>query len=169
MKSNPAPSPFPVNGPTLRTRPRKANRSGSPSSKFSASPTSASPASNTPSRNSAANSGYIDLFWKGVLLVEHKSRGKDLDRAFTQALDYFPGIKERDLPRYVVVSRLRPLPAVRPRRPATRARIRARRSCTRTSGCSASSPATRPAGDRARRDPVNIKAAEKHGQAARPC
>src|SRR4030067_3056317 len=48
--------------------------------------------------------GYIDLFWKGMLLVEHKSRGKDLDRAYTQALDYFPGIKERDLPKYVFVS-----------------------------------------------------------------
>jgi hypothetical protein len=48
--------------------------------------------------------GYIDLFWKGVLLVEHKSRGKNLDRAYTQALDYFPGIKERDLPKYVLVS-----------------------------------------------------------------
>jgi hypothetical protein len=48
--------------------------------------------------------GYIDLFWKGMLLVEHKSRGKDLDKAYTQALDYFPGIKERDLPKYVLVS-----------------------------------------------------------------
>ncbi len=48
--------------------------------------------------------GYIDLFWKGMLLVEHKSRGKDLDKAYTQALDYFPGIKERDLPQYVLVS-----------------------------------------------------------------
>ena len=48
--------------------------------------------------------GYIDLFWKGVLLVEHKSRGKDLDKAYNQALDYFPGIKERDLPKYVLVS-----------------------------------------------------------------
>lgn len=47
--------------------------------------------------------GYVDLFWPGVLLVEQKSRGKDLNRAFGQALDYFPGIKERDLPRYVVV------------------------------------------------------------------
>jgi len=36
--------------------------------------------------------GFIDLFWKGILLVEHKSKGKDLDRAFAQALDYFPGI-----------------------------------------------------------------------------
>jgi hypothetical protein len=48
--------------------------------------------------------GYIDLFWKGMLLIEHKSRGKDLDKAYIQALDYFPGIKERDLPKYVLVS-----------------------------------------------------------------
>lgn len=48
--------------------------------------------------------GYIDLFWKGIMLVEHKSRGKDLDKAYIQALDYFPGIKERDLPKYVLVS-----------------------------------------------------------------
>ena len=47
--------------------------------------------------------GYVDLFWPGVLLVEQKSRGHDLDRAFAQALDYFPGIKERDLPRHIVV------------------------------------------------------------------
>lgn len=48
--------------------------------------------------------GFIDLFWKGVMLVEHKSRGKDLDKAYTQALDYFPGITERELPRYILVS-----------------------------------------------------------------
>ncbi|MDQ2925599.1 MAG: class I SAM-dependent DNA methyltransferase [Acidobacteriota bacterium] len=48
--------------------------------------------------------GYIDLLWKGVLLVEHKSRGLDLDRAFHQATDYFHGLKERDLPRFVIVS-----------------------------------------------------------------
>ena len=48
--------------------------------------------------------GYIDLLWKGILLVEHKSRGKDLDRAYQQAKDYFPGIKDRDLPRYILVS-----------------------------------------------------------------
>jgi hypothetical protein len=48
--------------------------------------------------------GYIDLLWKGTLLVEHKSRGKDLDRAYKQATDYFPGLKEEELPRYVLVS-----------------------------------------------------------------
>ena len=47
--------------------------------------------------------GRIDLFWPGILLVEMKSRGKDLDRAYAQAMDYFPGIKERDLPRFVLV------------------------------------------------------------------
>jgi hypothetical protein len=48
--------------------------------------------------------GYIDLLWKGILLVEQKSRGKDLDRAYEQAKDYFPGIQDRDLPRYILVS-----------------------------------------------------------------
>ena len=47
--------------------------------------------------------GYVDLFWPGILLVEMKSRGKNLDRAYAQAMDYFPGIAERDLPRYVLV------------------------------------------------------------------
>jgi len=48
--------------------------------------------------------GYIDLLWKGTLLVEHKSRGRDLDLALEQALGYFEGLRERDLPRYVLVS-----------------------------------------------------------------
>jgi len=47
--------------------------------------------------------GYIDLLWKGVILIEHKSRGKDLERAYQQAKDYFPGLKEKELPRYIVV------------------------------------------------------------------
>ena len=48
--------------------------------------------------------GFIDLFWKGVLLVEQKSAGSDLARAKTQALEYFPGLKEGELPRFVLVS-----------------------------------------------------------------
>lgn len=47
--------------------------------------------------------GYIDLLWKGNLLVEHKSAGKDLDRAYKQAIDYFPGLKEHELPKYILV------------------------------------------------------------------
>ena len=47
--------------------------------------------------------GFVDLFWPGILLVEMKSRGKSLDRGYAQAMDYFPGIAERDLPRFVLV------------------------------------------------------------------
>ena len=32
--------------------------------------------------------GYIDLLWKGMLLIEHKSRGKDPDRASAQARSF---------------------------------------------------------------------------------
>ena len=48
--------------------------------------------------------GFIDLFWKGVLLVEQKSAGKDLKKAKEQALDYFPELKEYELPRYLLTS-----------------------------------------------------------------
>ncbi|MBP9839864.1 MAG: class I SAM-dependent DNA methyltransferase [Candidatus Pacebacteria bacterium] len=48
--------------------------------------------------------GYIDVFWKGVLLAEHKSKGKSLDKAFKQAKEYFPGLKNEELPKYIIVS-----------------------------------------------------------------
>ncbi|MDA8423621.1 MAG: N-6 DNA methylase [Nitrospiraceae bacterium] len=48
--------------------------------------------------------GFIDLLWKGMLIAEHKSLGKDLDSAYQQALEYFEGLAERDLPRYIIVS-----------------------------------------------------------------
>ncbi len=51
----------------------------------------------------ARTDGFVDLFWPGMLLVEQKSRGKNLDAALTQALSYFPGIAERDLPQLVVL------------------------------------------------------------------
>jgi len=48
--------------------------------------------------------GFIDLFWKGVLLVEHKSAGRSLTPAKSQALGYFPGLKDPELPRYILLS-----------------------------------------------------------------
>ena len=48
--------------------------------------------------------GFLDLFWKGKLLIEQKSVGRDLKPARRQALDYFPGLKEDDLPRYILLS-----------------------------------------------------------------
>jgi hypothetical protein len=47
--------------------------------------------------------GYIDLLWKGNILIEMKSRGKNLDKAFQQAIDYTHGLKQNELPKYVLV------------------------------------------------------------------
>ena len=48
--------------------------------------------------------GYIDLLWKGTILIEMKSRGKNLDRAYQQARDYMPGLKQYELPKYILIS-----------------------------------------------------------------
>ncbi len=48
--------------------------------------------------------GYIDLLWKGNILIEMKSRGKNLDKAYQQAKDYLHGLKEHELPRYILIS-----------------------------------------------------------------
>ena len=51
--------------------------------------------------------GFIDLFWKGKFLVEHKAgtknSDKDFDEAFSQALDYVNGLPQDARPRYVVL------------------------------------------------------------------
>ena len=49
-------------------------------------------------------SGFIDLFWPGVLIVEQKSAGRDLAKAYGQAGEYFDALPERDRPRYILVS-----------------------------------------------------------------
>ena len=49
-------------------------------------------------------SGFIDLFWPGVVIVEQKSAGRDLARAYDQAGEYFDALPERDRPRYILVS-----------------------------------------------------------------
>lgn len=48
--------------------------------------------------------GFIDLFWKGVLLVEQKSEGRNLSSALIQAEDYYLNLNENDRPRYILVS-----------------------------------------------------------------
>jgi len=48
--------------------------------------------------------GFIDCFWPGKLLIEHKSKGKNLDSAFDQAIDYFPGLSDDEIPDYILVS-----------------------------------------------------------------
>jgi hypothetical protein len=48
--------------------------------------------------------GYIDLLWKGTILIEMKSRGKNLEKAYQQAIDYTHGLKQHELPKYILVS-----------------------------------------------------------------
>ena len=57
-------------------------------------------------RASSGRTGYIDLFWSGLLLGEAKSPGEDLAAAYDQALDYLRGgsIGQHEFPRYVLVT-----------------------------------------------------------------
>lgn len=48
--------------------------------------------------------GRMDGFYPGKLLIEMKSRGEDLDKAYRQATDYLPGLSEAELPDYILVS-----------------------------------------------------------------
>ncbi|TPE62313.1 class I SAM-dependent DNA methyltransferase [Sandaracinobacter neustonicus] len=51
----------------------------------------------------ATKRGFIDLYWPGTLIIEHKSAGRDLLSATKQALDYFDWLSEKERPRYVLV------------------------------------------------------------------
>ena len=59
-------------------------------------------------RNIKGQFGFIDLFWRGKLLAEHKSYGKSLDKAASQAFEYIQCLKDEnrddEIPRYVIVS-----------------------------------------------------------------
>ncbi len=51
--------------------------------------------------------GFIDLFWPGRLLVEHKSAGESLDKAHAQGMAYIRGLKDtgrdREIPRWLII------------------------------------------------------------------
>lgn len=47
--------------------------------------------------------GYIDLLWKGTILIEMKSRGKNLEKAYKQAIEYTHGLKQHELPKYILI------------------------------------------------------------------
>jgi len=59
-------------------------------------------------RNIKGQFSFIDMFWRGRLLAEHKSYGKSLDKAALQAFEYIQCLKDDnrddDIPRYVIVS-----------------------------------------------------------------
>lgn len=50
------------------------------------------------------SSGFIDLFWPNVLIVEQKSAGNNLADAYDQAEEYFGALSEQERPRYILVS-----------------------------------------------------------------
>ena len=51
---------------------------------------------------------YIDLFWSGTLLAEHKSAGKDLGKAHAQGMEYIRALassgRGKEAPHYLIVS-----------------------------------------------------------------
>lgn len=49
-------------------------------------------------------SGKIDFFAPDKFIVEHKSKGKNLDSAFLQAANYMDALSEDEKPRYIIVS-----------------------------------------------------------------
>lgn len=50
------------------------------------------------------NKGFIDCFWPGLLIIEHKSLGKNLDMAYDQLLEYTWSLSSSQVPRYAIVS-----------------------------------------------------------------
>ena len=50
------------------------------------------------------NRGRIDSFIPGLLIVEHKSRGRDLEAAYEQAEEYFIALKPEERPKYIITS-----------------------------------------------------------------
>ncbi|MFO0840210.1 MAG: DNA methyltransferase [Phycisphaerae bacterium] len=59
-------------------------------------------------RNLKGRYDRIDVFYSGVMLGEHKSRGEDLSLAASQAFDYVQSLtregRDVEIPRYIVVS-----------------------------------------------------------------
>ena len=66
-------------------------------------------------RASTGQSGYIDLFWPGVVIGEAKKPGVDLQVAVDQARDYLLGgtIRDAEQPRYIIASDFETLRVVR--------------------------------------------------------
>jgi hypothetical protein len=61
-----------------------------------------------PVRNLTGAYEFIDLFWMGKLIAEHKSRGGNLSKAHSQAIGYIQNLqnegRSEEAPRYIIVS-----------------------------------------------------------------
>jgi hypothetical protein len=47
--------------------------------------------------------GYIDLFWKGRIIVEMKTPGKDLEKAYRQAKEYAENLPAKEIPLGILI------------------------------------------------------------------
>ncbi len=47
--------------------------------------------------------GYIDLFWKGHIIIEMKSPGKGLERAYRQAREYANALQGQEMPKCILI------------------------------------------------------------------
>ena len=107
MKYAPVRRNLPASGKAPATKRARRSFSTGTFSTYSACPCGGWATFEEPVKLLGEKRGFIDLFWKGVLLVEQKSAGRDLGKAKTQALSYFPGLKDTDLPRYILLSDFR--------------------------------------------------------------
>jgi len=61
-----------------------------------------------PVKNIRGHYNFIDLFWKAILIAEHKTRGEDLGKAHAQAMAYIQDLSREgrgdEAPQYVIVS-----------------------------------------------------------------
>lgn len=119
-------------------------------------------------RNLGGAYDRIDVFYSGVMIGEHKSRGEDLSRAASQAFDYVQSLtragRTDELPQYIVVSDFETivvydLDSADPAAPAAKFRTAALHENIRHLGF-LSGYTTRPVDPE---DPINIQAVEVLG------
>jgi hypothetical protein len=53
---------------------------------------------------SGGRRGYIDLFWKGRFMIEMKTPGKDMIKAYQQAKEYAVSLPKNELPEGILIS-----------------------------------------------------------------
>ncbi|MCL2214326.1 MAG: hypothetical protein FWC06_03850 [Treponema sp.] len=54
--------------------------------------------------NISEKKGYMDLFYKGNIIIEMKSPGKDKTKAYLQAKEYAENLNDKDLPNCILIS-----------------------------------------------------------------
>jgi len=54
--------------------------------------------------NTSGKKGYMDLFYKGNIIIEMKSPGRDKLKAYSQAKEYAENLDDKDLPNCILIS-----------------------------------------------------------------